>query len=46
MINFIVKLPKSKNYITGILYNNILIVVDKLTKYLYLILYKEASNAK
>ena len=40
------KLPKSENHITGILYNSILVVVDKLIKYLYLILYKEANNIK
>ena len=46
IINFIIKLSKSENYIIGVLYNSILIVVDKLTKYLYLILYKKASNIK
>ena len=46
MMDFIVKLSKSENYIIGILYDNILIIVDKLIKYLYLILYKEASNIK
>ena len=45
-INFIIKLLKSENYITGVLYNSILIVINKLTKYLYLILYKETNNAK
>ena len=40
------KLSKSENYITGISYNNILIVVNKLTKYLYLILYKKTNNTK
>ena len=40
------KLPKSENYIIGVLYNSILIVVDKLIKYLYLILYKKTSNIK
>ena len=40
------KLLKSENYITEISYNSILIVVDKLTKYLYLILYKKINNAK
>ena len=40
------KLPKSENYITKILYNSILIIIDKLTKYLYLILYKETNNVK
>ena len=46
IIDFIIKLLKSEDYTTGISYNNILIVVDKLIKYLYLILYKETSNTK
>ena len=45
-MNFIIELPKSENQITRILYNNILMIIDKLTKYLYLILYKKASNAR
>ena len=45
-MDFIVKLPKSENHTTEILYNSILIIIDKLTKYSYLILYKEASNIK
>ena len=45
-IDFIMKLPKSENHTTGISYDSILVVVDKLTKYLYLILCKEASNVK
>ena len=40
------KLSKSENYIIRILYNSILIVVDKLNKYLYLILYKKISNVR
>ena len=45
-MDFIIKLLKSEDYITGISYNNILVVIDKLIKYLYLILYKKANNAK
>ena len=40
------KLPKSENYIIRILYNNILIVINKLIEYLYLILYKKINNIK
>ena len=45
-MDFIVKLPKSEDYIIGVLYNSILVVVNKLIKYLYLILYKEINNIK
>ena len=40
-MDFIVKLPKSEDISIDIKYNNILIIVDKLTKYIYLILYNE-----
>ncbi len=43
-INFITKLPKSKKLLTNIKYNNILIIVNKLTKYKYFILYKKTNN--
>ena len=45
-MNFIVKLLKSENISTGIKYNSILVVVDKLTKYIYLILCNERFTAK
>ena len=32
-IDFIIKLPPSKDTITGVIYDNILVVVDGLTKY-------------
>ena len=45
-MDFIVKLSKSENHTTGVSYNNILVIIDKLTKYLYLIPYKKISNIK
>ena len=45
-IDFIVKLLKSENYITRISYDSILIIINKLIKYLYLILYKKINNTK
>ena len=45
-IDFIVKLPKSTDKATGIQYNSILVVVDRLIKYSYFIAYKEAMNAE
>ena len=40
-MDFIVKLPKSEDISTEMRYDNILVVVDKLTKYVHLIPYKE-----
>ena len=40
------KLLKSENYITRIFYNNVLVIIDKLIKYLYPILYKKINDAK
>ena len=45
-MDFIVKLPKSKEDQTKREYDSILIVVYRLTKYTYIILYKEASTAE
>ena len=45
-MDFIVKLLKSKDISIGVKYNNILIVVDKFTKYIYLISYNEEFTIK
>ncbi|OAA34053.1 pol protein [Beauveria brongniartii RCEF 3172] len=45
-MDFIVKLPKSKEPMTGAIYDSILVIVDKLTKYAYYIPYMESSDAK
>lgn len=45
-MDFIVKLPKSKEPMTGVAYDSILVIVDKLTKYAYYIPYMESSNTK
>ena len=39
IIDFVVKLPRSENSVTKVKYNSILVVVDKLTKYIHLILW-------
>jgi hypothetical protein len=39
----VVKLLLSQDLITGIKYNFILVITNKLTKYIYIILYLEAS---
>ena len=45
-MDFIVKLPLSKDTITNIKYDSILVVVDRLTKYAHFIPWKEKKNAK
>ena len=40
-MDMIVKLPKSKDTAIGVIYDSILVVVDRLTKYAYYILYYE-----
>ena len=45
-MDFIVKLPLSKDTITDIKYDSILVVVDRLTIYAHFIPWKEKGNAK
>ena len=45
-MDFIIKLPLSKDTITDIKYNSILVIVDRLTKYAHFIPWKEKENAK
>jgi hypothetical protein len=45
-LDFIVKLPLSKEVFTGVTYNSILVVTDRLTKYAYFISYKEGLIAE
>ena len=45
-MDFIVKLPLSKDTITDIKYNSILVVVDRLTKYAHFIPWKKKGNAE
>jgi hypothetical protein len=40
-LDFIVKLPLSKEVFTGVTYNSILVITDRLIKYAYFIFYKE-----
>jgi hypothetical protein len=46
VLDFVVKLLLSRDLITGIEYDSILVITDRLTKYTYIILYLEASTAK
>ena len=45
-IDFITKLPKSKDLIRGITYNSIIVIVDRFTKYLIVVLFKETHTAE
>ncbi|KFY32334.1 hypothetical protein V493_00296 [Pseudogymnoascus sp. VKM F-4281 (FW-2241)] len=45
-LDFIVKLPPSKDLLTGVEYNSILVITERLTKYGKFILYLEASDAE
>ena len=45
-MDFIVKFPKSEDLVTNARYNNILIVINRLTKYAHLILYIEKFTVK
>ena len=45
-LNFIIKLLKFKNKIIEAIYDSILIIIDRLIKYEYFLLYKKATFAK
>ena len=45
-IDFITKLPKSKDPVTGITYNSIMVIVDRFTKYLIVVPFKETHTAE
>jgi hypothetical protein len=45
-LDFIVKLPPSKEVFIGVTYDSILVVTDRLTKYAHFISYKEDSTAE
>ena len=46
VLNFITKLPLFKKLITGVIYDFIMVVTDRLTKYAYFIPYLENSLAE
>jgi hypothetical protein len=45
-LDFIVKLPPSKEALTGVTYDSILVVTDRLIKYAYFISYKKDLTAE
>jgi hypothetical protein len=46
ILDFVIKLLLLQDLITGIKYNFILVITDRLTKYTYIILYLKASIAE
>ena len=45
-LDFVVKLPPSKDPMTQVVYDSILVITDRLTKYAYMIPYWESSTAE
>jgi hypothetical protein len=45
-LDFVTKLSLFKKLMTGVIYNSIIIVTDKLTKYTYFIPYLESFSAE
>ena len=45
-LDFIVKLPKSKEKVTQTMYDSILVITNRLTKYEYFLPYKETTSAE
>jgi hypothetical protein len=46
VLDFVIKLLLLQDLITGIEYDFILVVIDRLTKYIYMILYLEANTVE
>lgn len=46
VLDFITKLLKSTEPLTGVEYDSILVIVDRLTKYAHLLPYLESSNVE
>jgi hypothetical protein len=46
VLDFVIKLLLSRDLITRVKYDFILVITDRLTKYIYIILYLEASTAE
>ena len=44
-MDFVVKLPKSKDPVTQDVFDSIIVIVDKLTKYTIIVLFKELYKA-
>ena len=45
-LDFVTKLPLFKELMTGVIYDFIIVVTDRLTKYVYFIFYLESSLAE
>jgi hypothetical protein len=45
-LDFVIKLPSFKKLITGVIYDSIIVVTNRLTKYTYFIFYLESFLAE
>ena len=45
-MDFVVKLPLSKDPITGVRYDSVMVVTDQFTKYAIFISFKESTTAE
>jgi hypothetical protein len=45
-LDFVIKLSLSKKLITGVIYDSIMVVINRLTKYAYFIPYFESFSAE
>jgi hypothetical protein len=45
-LDFIIKLPLFKELMTGVMYDSVIVVINRLTKYVYFISYFENFLAK
>jgi hypothetical protein len=45
-LDFVIKLPLFKELMIGVIYDSIMVVIDRLTKYIYFIPYFESSLAE
>jgi hypothetical protein len=46
ILNFVTKLPPFKELMTGVIYDSIIVVTNRLTKYIYFISYFESFLAE
>ena len=45
-LNFVTKLPLFRELMTGVIYDSIMVVTDRLTKYVYFISYFKSFSAE
>jgi hypothetical protein len=45
-LDFVTKLPLFRELMTGVIYDSIIVIIDRLTKYAYFIPYLKSSSAE